>query len=371
MFFGSAQVEGNEHFELVQDAGGNLNGSTSFERATYYETMPAHELELALWLEADRMGSLLVALDDDSMEQARERIKNERWHRYSSPPYGGAFERLIAMTFPEDHPYHHPPVGFDADLEATTLEDAREFFCTHYAPNNTVLSVVGDIDPEQTFAWVEKYFGSIPAGNHRPTPRSGALAEAAVVGEQRQHLVEDVPNRAVFAMYRLPQDGTRAADAADLALTVLGGGEASRLSRRLVRRDGLATAAGFGLLRLAGAPSCGWLDIKAANNYASTEAIEVVLEEELTRFATEGPSPRELERAQAQLERERLDWLATTAGRADELCRYAVLFGDPQLVNSTLGNLLDITAEEVRDVAARYLQRENRAVITYEPLAGR
>ncbi|MBL1067101.1 pitrilysin family protein [Streptomyces sp. 7-21] len=367
MFQGSAQVPGNGHFELIQAAGGSLNGTTSFERTNYFETVPAHQLELALWLEADRMGTLLSALDQESLDNQRDVVKNERRQRYDNVPYGTAFERLAAMVYPEGHPYHHIPIGSMADLDAASLEDAQDFFRTYYAPNNAVLAVVGDIDPDQTLAWVEKYFGSIPSHEGKRPPRDGSLP--GVIGaEARELLREDVPARAVMAAYRLPQDGTREADAADLALTALGGGESSRLHNRLVRRDRTAVAAGFGMLRLAGAPSLGWLDVKASGD-AGTDEIEAAIDEELTRFAAEGPTPAELERAQAQLEREWLDRLATVGGRADELCKYAVLFGDPQLALTAVNRLLEVTRDEVRAVAAAHLRPDNRAVLVYEPEA--
>jgi predicted Zn-dependent peptidase len=170
-----------------------------------------------------------------------------------------------------------------------------------------------------------------------------------------------------MAAYRLPHDGTREADAADLALTVLGSGESSRLYNRLVRRDRLAVTAGFGLLRLAGAPSLGWLDVKTSGD-ATVEAVEAAVDEELARFAAEGPTPEELERAQAQIEREWLDRLQTVSGRADELCRYAVLFGDPHLADSALSRVMDVTAEEVRAAAEQRLRPDNRAVLVYEPI---
>ncbi|WP_415852761.1 M16 family metallopeptidase, partial [Streptomyces albus] len=158
------------------------------------------------------------------------------------------------------------------------------------------------------------------------------------------------------------------ADAADLALTVLGGGESSRLYARLVRHDRSAVAAGFGMLRLAGAPSMGWLDVKASSG-AEVADIEAAVDEELRRFAEEGPTEEEMERAQAQLEREWLDQLATVGGRADQLCRYAVLFGDPQLALTAVQRVLEVTREEVREVAAQRLRPDNRAVLVYEPLA--
>lgn len=329
--------------------------------------MPTHQLELALWLEADRMGSLLAALDDESMENQRDVVKNERRQRYDNVPYGTAFEKLTALAYPEGHPYHHTPIGSMADLDAASLEDAHAFFRTYYAPNNAVLSVVGDIDPEKTLAWVEKYFGTIPGHDGKQPPRDGSLPEI-MGGQLREEVVEEVPARALMAAYRLPPDGTRECDAADVALTVLGGGESCRLHNRLVRHDQTAVAAGFGMLRLAGAPSMGWLDVKTSSGVEVPD-IEAAVDEELARFAAEGPTAEEMERAQAQLEREWLDRLSTVAGRADELCRFAVLFGDPQLALTAVQRVLDITAEEVQAVAAARLRPDNRAVLVYEPIA--
>jgi predicted Zn-dependent peptidase len=366
MFQGSAQVTGNGHFELVQSAGGSLNGTTSFERTNYFETMPAHQLELALWLEADRMGSLLAALDEESLENQRDVVKNERRQRYDNVPYGTAFERMTALVYPEGHPYHHTPIGSMADLDAVTLDDARAFFRTNYAPNNAVLAIVGDIDPGQTRRWVEKYFGSIPPYDGKIPPRDGTLPD--IIGkERREEIQEEVPARALMAAYRLPHDGTRACDAAELALTVLGDGMSSRLYNRLVRRDRTAITAGFGLLRFTGAPSLGWLDVKASGG-TEIPQIETAVDEELARLGAEAPTAEEMERAQALLEREWLDRLGTVAGRADKLCRYAVLFGDPQLALTAVNRILDVTAEEVRAISAARLRPDNRAVLVYEPV---
>ncbi len=366
MFQGSAQVRGNGHFELIQGAGGSLNGTTSFERTNYFETMPANQLELALWLEADRMGSLLAALDDESLQNQRDVVKNERRQRYDNVPYGTAFERLIALAYPAGHPYHHTPIGSMADLDAATLADARAFFRANYAPNNAVLAVVGDIDPEQTLAWAEKYFGSIPAGTGKVPPRDGTLSDT-IGAELLEVVEEEVPARALMAAYRMPADGTRECDAADVALTILGSGMSSRLYNRLVRRDRTAITADFGLMRLVGAPSLGWLDVKASGG-AEFVQIRTAVDEEQARLGADGPSAEEMERAQARLEREWLDRLGTVAGRADELCRYAVLFGDPQLAFSAIGRILDVTAADVQSVAAARLRPDNRAVLEYEPV---
>jgi predicted Zn-dependent peptidase len=256
-----------------------------------------------------------------------------------------------------------------ADLDAATLDDARAFFRTNYAPNNAVLAIVGDIDPEQTLAWVQKYFGSIPAHDGKVPPRDGTLPD--IIGrEVREEFREEVPARALMAAYRLPQDGTRECDAAELALTVLGDGMSSRLYNRLVRRDRTAIAAGFGLIRLAGAPSLGWLDVKASGG-AEIPQIEAAVDEELARLGAEAPAAEEMERARALLEREWLDRLGTVAGRARELCRYTVQFGEPQLAFTAVNRILDVTAEEVRAMAAARLRPDNRAVLVYEPVTSK
>ena len=312
------------------------------------------------------MGSLLAALDEESLQNQRDVVKNERRQRYDNVPYGTAFERMTALAYPEGHPYHHLPIGSMADLDAVTLDDARAFFRAYYAPDNAVLAVVGDIDPVQARRWVERYFGSIPSYDGKVPPRDGTLPD--VIGaELRVEIREEVPARALMAAYRMPRDGTRECDAAELALTVLGDGMASRLYDRLVRRDRTAITVGVGLLRLAGAPSLGWLDVKASGG-VQLRQIEAAVDEELARLRAEAPGPEEMERAQALVEREWLDRLATVAGRADELCRYAVLFGDPQLAFTAVNRILDVTAEEVRAVAAARLRPDNRAVLAYEPV---
>jgi len=366
MFQGSAQVKGNGHFELVQGAGGSLNGTTSFERTNYFETMPAHQLELALWLEADRMGSLLAALDQESLDNQRAVVKNERRQSYDNVPYGTAFERIAALVYPDGHPYHHTPIGSMADLDAATLDDARAFFRANYAPNNAVLAVVGDIDPQQTIAWAERYFGSIPPFDGKVPPRDGALPD--IIGQElRQEIEEEVPARALMEGYRLPRDGTPECDAAELATVVLGHGLSSRLYNRLVRRDRTAISADFGLLRLTGAPSLGWLDVKAAGG-AGLGEIGAAVDEELARLGAEAPTAEEMERAQALLERDWLDRLSTVIGRANELCRYTMLFGDPRLAFTAVDRISAVTGEQVRAVAAARLRPDNRAVLAYEPV---
>ena len=168
MFQGSAHVGKAEHIALVQAAGGTMNGTTWLDRTNYYETMPSHQLELALWLEADRLGSLLDALSQENLDNQRDVVKNEKRWSYDNRPYGTWNEKLQAHLFPKEHPYHHPTIGSMADLDAASLEDVKEFFRTYYAPNNAVLAIVGDFEPERARDWVERYFGGIPANPSIP-----------------------------------------------------------------------------------------------------------------------------------------------------------------------------------------------------------
>ena len=174
LFQGSEHVGDNDHFRYVTEAGGTLNGTTNQDRTNYFETLPANQLELALWLESDRMGFLLPAMRQEKLDNQRDVVMNERRQRIDNQPYGQASETLQALLFPAGHPYHWPVIGYMEDIEAATLDDVREFFSTYYTPSNAVLSLVGDLEPDRAFELVERYFGDIDSGCHtdaRPTGR--------------------------------------------------------------------------------------------------------------------------------------------------------------------------------------------------------
>src|SRR5688500_7290264 len=168
LFQGSANVAANEHFELVQRAGGTLNGSTWLDRTNYFETVPSNQLALALWLEADRMGRLLPAMTQQKLDTQRDVVKNERRWSVDNQPYGTWWEKLPALAFPEDHPFHHSLIGSMEDLTAASLEDVAQFFATYYTPDNAVLSIAGDFDPDDARRLVQEYYGPIARGAGRP-----------------------------------------------------------------------------------------------------------------------------------------------------------------------------------------------------------
>ena len=362
MFQGSSQVASSDHFALVQSVGGTLNGTTSFDRTNYFESVPSHALDLALWLEADRMGTLLDALTQESLDNQRDVVKNERRQRMDDVPYGTAWEHLYALAYPERHPYNHMPMGSMEHLDATTLDDARSFFSTWYAPGNAVLTVVGDVDAGEALARVEHWFGALPTGPERPASRDGriGLRESEVI----EVLNEAVPAEALYGLYRCPPDGTPEYDALLVACTVLGDGGSSRLIERLVRNDRVATAMHLGPDGQAHGTAGVALIVHAADG-TPLDDVRTTLDDELARFAKDGPTPQEMDRALAQLERGTLDDLQTVSDRADQLSRYAVLFGDPELALTVMDRLSIVTAAQVRDVAATYLVPSNRAVVEY------
>jgi predicted Zn-dependent peptidase len=365
MFQGSAHVGKAEHMALVQAAGGTLNGTTWADRTNYFETVPAHQLELALWLEADRMGTLLEALDQANLDNQRDVVKNEKRWSYDNRPYGSWMEKMLGHLYPESHPYHHPTIGSMADLDAASVDDVKAFFATYYAPNNAVLSVVGDCDPAQVRAWAERYFGPIPANASIPPLPDMQLPP--LIGEERRETVEDqVPLARVYLGFRAPAFGDPRLDALDLSTQLLTGGKGSRLHRRLVRELRLAQdVAIFALPFVGGAAAIiGWATVRPGVEPATVEARYL---EELERLAAEAPTDDELARAKALTEADELGSLARVEERADRLSMYATLFDDPGLVNTMLPRYLAVTADQIREQARAVFRADNRVILTYIP----
>ncbi|MDT0214471.1 pitrilysin family protein [Rothia sp. ARF10] len=362
MFQGSRNVASGEHFEALMSQGGRLNATTWFDRTNYFETVPKGALELALWLEADRHGHLLDAVTQANLDNQRDVVKEEKRQRYDNQPYGNALIDVYAATFPEGHPYHHPTIGSMEDLDAASLEDVHEFFRRHYAPDNTVLTLCGDVTPEDGFALVERYFGAIEP---RAEERRGPVEPLAPLAEPvRVDRREEVPNDRLHVAFRLPVDETPEFDAVSLALDALGGLASSRLVRRLVRKEQKALGVHATSWGFVDGVSLGFFVLDVADE-ADTEEVEAVLVEELERFAVEGPTEAEMDAALAQAERAWLSMLASQEERADALSHYASLHGDPGLVNTHLDRLRAVTPEQVRQAASVWLRPESRAVVAY------
>jgi zinc protease len=367
MFQGSRHVGKAEHIALVQAAGGTVNGTTWLDRTNYFETMPSHQLELALWLEADRMGTLLDALSQENLDNQRDVVKNEKRSSYDNRPYGAWFHKIQEHVFPESHPYHHPTIGSMDDLDAASLEDVSEFFRTYYVPNNAVLSVVGDVDPAQARSWVERFFGEIPARPVVPGPDGTAL-EPIIGGETREVVEDRVPLPRLYFGFRTPRFGDTRFDALEVASQILAGGKGSRLYRRLVREERIAQDVAFFTLGLkdGGSIAAGQATVRPG---VETAVLETAYEEELDRLGREPVTDDELARARALIETYELEALQRVDERADRLSMYATLLDDPGMINRQLGRYLAVTAEDIRAAAADFLGPDNRAVVTYVPAA--
>ena len=362
MFQGSAHVPSGQHIALLQSAGASVNATTWFDRTNYFAALPAGGLDLALWLEADRLGTLLDALTQENLDNQREVVKEEKRQRYDNVPYGDVMERLTTMTFPADHPYGHTTIGSMDDLNAATVDDVATFFRTHYLPNNAVLSIVGDVDAETAFARAETYFGHLSPGPPPPEPPEVSLPPLA--GQPRVETSADVPADAVYLTYRLPARDTRAYDAVDLLFSVLGQGQTSRLHKSLVRSRELAEGTGASAMGLIGGNSFGIAYARARDGVA-IEALEEALVSEIDALASEGPTETELRRAKAQYERQWLHELARVDSRADAFGEFATLEHDPHRVNVRLAEVEAVDRAAIQQAAQDWVGAGQHATLTY------
>src|SRR6478736_3959972 len=317
MFQGSRHVANGEHFSALMAEGGRLNATTWFDRTNYFETIPKGALELALWLEADRHGHLLDAVTQENLDNQRD---------------------------------------------VASLEDVHAFFRHYYGPNNSVLTIVGDIEPEDAFAKVETYFGPLPA-SAQPPPQDvhhlDPLTEPA-----RLERLEDVPNDRLHLAWRLPVDSDEDYLACSLAFDVLGGLSTSRLVQRLVRDEQSATAVHAHTMGFVDGVSLGLLIIDVSAGTAAA-AVEAAVVEEIERLIAEGPTDVELESSLAETERSWLSSLASQEERADLICHYTLLADDSHYVNTLLDRVGAIGRERIKTAAAAYLQPRSRTVVSY------
>ncbi len=367
LFQGSAHVGSNEHFELVQRAGGTLNGSTWLDRTNYFETVPSHHLATALWLEADRMGYLLPAMTQQKLDTQRDVVKNERRWSIDNQPYGTWWEKLPELAFPSEHPFHHSLIGSMDDLSAASLEDIESFFATYYTPDNAVLSIAGDLDAVETRALVERYFGPIPRGRGRP-PLPPMQVPATFGGWRRETVADEVALPRLFLALRSPLFGSDGYYAASVLGAVLGMGKASRLQQALVRDREVASDATAFTLDLAKASDLLVVDVTARPGL-SAERLEPEAVRELDLLRRDGVRETEVQRAVALIETSLVASLQSAGERADKLSLFATYLGDPALVNVQADRYRAVTAEQVTAFARRALGEDNRVSLLYVPRA--
>jgi zinc protease len=362
MFEGSKHIGSKAHFKYLERAGANdINGTTDFDRTNYFETLPSNQLELALWLESDRMGYLLDGLDAEKLTNQRDVVRNERRQGVEGEPYGLVEEELFHQLFPKLHPYYASVIGSHEDIEAARLDDVRQFSREYYTPNNASLAIAGDIDPAAARQLVEKYFGTIPAG---PPVKLATATTPPITAERRAIVTDQVELSRVYLAW-ITDPIYQPGDAeADLIAQILGGGRSGRLYKKLVHELQIAQDVNvqnnnlrFGSI----------LTLQAtAKPGVKPEQLEHAIDEELNRFRTEGPNPAELERARNTIETRalgQLERLGGFGGVADQLNRYNQFLHDPGYLSKDLQRYDAATTTAVTRVATEKLQRSARVVI--------
>lgn len=362
MFSGSAHVASGEHLQVLQNLGAAVNATTWFDRTNYFETLPSAAVDLALWLEADRLATLADSLTTHSLDVQREVVTEEKRQRYDNVPYGTAMAEIVTLVFPHDHPYGHITIGSQKDLASATTQAAANFFRQHYRPNNAVLTMVGDVTIRDGFRKAEHAFGHVPAGNQEQRPPTAALPPLS--GNPTKTLHDAVPADASYLAWRLPVRDTPEFDACDLAMAILGQGQASRLHRETVRERRLAASASAQALPLRAGTSLGLVHLRGLPHIGLDAALTATARQ-LEKLAIGGPTDAELARAKAQFAREWLTDLARLDTRADLLSTYATVHNDPQRINRRLDDIEQVTANQVARAALDYLQPNQHARLDY------
>ncbi len=365
LMFEGSQHHDNGYFPPLQGAGALLNGSTNADRTNYWEVVPVEALELALWMESDRMGFLLPALTDAKFENQRDVVLNERRQNYENRPYGLAPMAMLSALFPPDHPYHWTTIGEVADLNAVKLDEVHAFFRAYYHPGNASLALAGDIDGDRALDLVRAYFEDLPTG---PPVQPVRPADLTLPGETRWLLEDRVELPRLYMAWLSP--AMFAADDAelDLAADLLANGKTSRLYRRLVFESRVATdvSAAQNSREVAGFVQ---VAATAAPGHTLTE-IERVIADEVRRLSEDGPTADEIERGRIQAEAQfmfRLQTVGGFGGKSDQLNAYNTFVGDPAFFAQDLARYRDVTAGSLQGAVRRHLDHDRRVTLSIVP----
>jgi len=360
MFQGSENVPKAGHFQYIFNNGGTMNGTTSSERTNYFETVPANQLPLALWLESDRMLSLKVT--QENLNNQRDAVKEEKRLNYDNRPYSNAFLRLNELIYRNPR-NAHSTIGSMEDLDDATIEDVREFFRIYYAPNNAVLAIVGDFDSTEARALIEKYFASIPA---QPSPPDVDVSEPEEVAARNEVYCDPFAQLpAIMLGWKVPPRRTEDYYALSLASDLLLDGDSSRLYQRLVKDEESVVGIQGGIGERRGPSTLYVFAIPKPGH--STGAIRSTIQEEIERLAREGPSPDEMEKLRNTLLNDAVRNRQSTLYRAQRLAEFTLYDGDPDIVNTELERYLAITPDEIGSAVSRYLVTDNHSIMEVVP----
>ncbi|MGQ9805925.1 MAG: M16 family metallopeptidase [Chlorobiales bacterium] len=359
MFQGSRHVRKAEHFSYVQEAGGTLNGSTNFDRTNYYETLPANQLELALWLESDRMMSLNI--NEENFENQRNVVIEERRQRYDNAPFGRVSEELHKRAYIY-HPYRWIPIGSIEHLKQATLEEAQRFFKTFYAPNNATLVVSGDVRSTEVGEQIERYFGDIARNSEIPRPKN---EDAPLTQEIRETFYDNTELPAIFMAYRICNATSTDADVLDVISTILSNGRSSRLYRSLVHERRIAQSVST---HAAANEHDGLFHISLiAPQSTSLSELEKHFDDELQKIVEEGVTESELEKAKNAAEMNLTRHFSSNFGVADTIAYFHTFFKNAKEINREFERVEAVTLEDVHRVAKKYFGQKHRVVLYWLP----
>jgi predicted Zn-dependent peptidase len=363
MFEGSANVGKGEHMLLVQNYGGSLNGSTNNDQTNYFEELPKNQLDMALFLESDRMKALNIT--QANLDNQRNAVQEERRLRVDNQPYGKSSEELDSMAY-DNFAYHHSVIGSMDDLNAATLDDVKDFFRIYYAPNNVVLVIAGDLDPKDTLAKVKKYFGGIP---RQPAPPAVDMKEPDHDKERRKTMNDALARLPQYrAVYNIGPGNTQDTYALQILSSILSNGRSSRLYQHLVHDKQLALNAGAfaqarrgpGLFNVVALPRPG----------VKIEDVEKALDDEIEAIKKDGVTQEEMDKVHTQLLRQAIQTRSSMLGIANQLGTATIFYNDPNLINSAYEKLIAVTPEQVKLAAQKYLVPAHRSVVITMPGAG-
>ncbi|HMU34052.1 MAG TPA: pitrilysin family protein [Pyrinomonadaceae bacterium] len=360
MFQGSENVPKAGHFQYIMKAGGTMNGTTSSERTNYYETLPADQLPLGLWLESDRMRSLAVT--QENLDNQREAVKEEKRLRYDNQPYGQIFDLISSMIY-KNFANSHSTIGSMEHLDAASVEDVQEFFRIYYAPNNAVLVLSGAFDPKTAKELIEKFFGDIPS---QPAPPAIDVEEPGEVASNYSEWHDPLaPFPAFLIGWKIPQRGTEEFRALYLAGKVLYDGDSSRLYQKLVKGDESVIQL-FGFTDERRGPSSIFVGAIPKPD-EDLSAIRETIMNEIRDLSVHGPTPSEMEKIENQLLNDAVRTRQSSLARTQQIAEFALYDNDPNFFNSELDSLLKISAEQIKLAAAKFLNTDNRALLDVVP----
>ncbi|HSW67924.1 MAG TPA: pitrilysin family protein [Bacteroidales bacterium] len=360
MFEGSKNIGRGEFFRIVQDAGGQLNAYTSFDKTHYHLVLPSNQLELGLWLESERM--LHPVIDSIGVETQRAVIKEERSQMYDNQPYGSVMEETFSRAFRE-HPYRWMPIGSVQYIDKAQLHEFIEFHKIWYVPQNAVLVIAGDIDVDETKRMVELYFAEIPAGT-KPRNRP-EIVEPPLNGEIRDVVFDNIQLPAVIQAYRIPEKGHPDSYALDMLTHVLSSGESSRLHRTIVDERQQAFAIFSFSFPLAD-PGL-YIVLGIANIGVEPQVLEASINEQIEKLRNEGVGRREFEKARNKAETAFVTNNSRMATIADNLAEYHLFYCDANIINTEIERYMKVRPEDIQRVAQKYLHKNNRVVLHYLP----